>query len=345
MRILVTGGMGFIGSHLIIYLLKNLPEAEIINLDALNYAANPRNGKYAESLFGDRYEFIHGNISDVGLVDTLMHQVDIVFNLAAETHVDRSLQGSSIFMRSNVLGVNVMLQAAHKAWLGHPEKRFIQVSTDEVYGTLALEDKHRFTEQSPLNPRSPYSASKAGGDLLALSYFHSFDLPVIITRASNNYGPRQFPEKFIPTMIMRALLGEDLPIYGDGLYVRDWLYAGDHAEALWQTALKGVPGQIYNIGGNNQINNLTVLKYIMESLGRLLDIDPSVFNELIHHVEDRPGHDRRYDLDCAKIESELGFTPQADFQRCLDYTVKWYYDHFDWWGNNPLQESQLWLRR
>ncbi len=344
MQILVTGGMGFIGSHLVLHLLQNLPEARVINLDSLSYAANPRNLEQVERMYGKRYQFIHGNIADGELMNRLMPEAELVFNLAAETHVDRSLHDPDVFMRTNVLGVSTMLQAAVKAWQKFPERRFIHISTDEVYGSLSLEDPARFTESTPLAPRSPYSASKASADLLALAYYHSFNLPVVVTRASNNYGPHQFPEKFIPLMIRRALSGRELPVYGDGLYVRDWLFVKDHCRGLAMVAQKGRPGQVYNIGGNNQLNNLTLLNMILASLGAVSGRKPEEFGALIRHVQDRPGHDRRYDLDCRKIEQELGFIPEVNFAQGLNITTQWYVEHENWWPNST-EDSQLWLKR
>lgn len=344
MQILVTGGMGFIGSHLVRLIMETMPQAKVVNLDVLSYAANQRNLEYVKHVFSQRYEFVHGDICDAPLVAGLLRDSHLVFNLAAETHVDRSLADASHFVRTNVSGVNSLLQAARKVWPANENRRFVQVSTDEVYGALTLEDKNIFTEQSPLMPRSPYSASKAGGELMAMSFYHSFGLPVMVTRASNNYGPHQFPEKFIPLMINRAMHSQEMPVYGDGLYVRDWMHVEDHCRALLAVAMNGQAGQVYNIGGNNQASNLQVLDMIIDSLSALLDVEASEFKALIRHVEDRPGHDRRYAIDSSKVEKELGISPQIDFAAGLYETVKWYFDNMEWWDDSN-QESQLWLRR
>lgn len=344
MQILVTGGMGFIGSHLVRLILETMPQAKVVNLDVLTYAANRRNLEYVDHVFNERYQFVHGDICDHKLALQLVANSQIVFNLAAETHVDRSLASAGGFVRSNVNGVHSLLAAARQTWVDDPARRFIQVSTDEVYGALNLQDENIFTEQSLLNPRSPYSASKAGGELLAMSYYHSFGLPVMVTRASNNYGPQQFPEKLIPLMIYRAISGKEMPVYGDGLYVRDWIYVEDHCRALIEVALDGQPGQVYNIGGNNQTSNLAMLDMIIAALSAMLNIEQSEFRTLIRHVEDRPGHDRRYAIDSRKIKEQLGFSPQVGLHQGVEQTVCWYFDNLDWWGDKH-QDSQLWLRR
>ena len=343
MQILVTGGMGFIGSHLIRLLLETLRDVKVVNLDIMSYAANPRNVAYIRNIFADRYEFVHGDICDPEVVGPLLQESQAVFHLAAESHVDRSLKDSGTFMRTNVLGSNNLMQCALRLWGNDPARRFIQVSTDEVYGSLALEDNGGFKESNPLQPRSPYSVSKASGDMLALAFYHSFGLPVIITRASNNYGPHQYPEKLIPLMIMRALAGMDLPVYGDGLYVRDWLFVKDHCRALIEVWRQGEPGQVYNIGANNQRSNLEIVDMVISNLSRRFDIELAEFKKLIRHVEDRPGHDRRYALDCGKIEKDLGFQAATSLDEGLDYTINWYFNHADWWGEPA--ETQLWPRR
>jgi dTDP-glucose 4,6-dehydratase len=315
MRILVTGGAGFIGSNFIFHILNTYPEYQVINLDALTYAGN------LESLksIGEHpnYSFVHGNIMDVELVDQLLNNgIDAIINFAAESHVDRSITQPDIFVKTNVLGTQVLLEAAKK----HKISRYIQISTDEVYGSLGATGL--FTEQTPLAPNSPYSASKAGSDLLARAYYETYGLPVMITRCSNNYGPYQFPEKLIPLMILNALQDKPLPVYGDGLNIRDWLYVEDHCKAIDLVLHQGVSGEVYNIGGNNEKTNIDIVKLILRELGK-----PEA---LIHYVQDRLGHDRRYGIDAAKISTELSWKPQYDFATGIKKTIQWYLDHHDW---------------
>jgi dTDP-glucose 4,6-dehydratase len=342
MQILVTGGMGFIGSHLINFLLENLPEVKILNLDILTYAANPRNHNYARNVFNDRYEFVHGDIGEKGLVARLLQETQIIFNLAAETHVDRSLQEAGAFIRTNVQGVNTLLQAARDIWGNDQSRRFIQVSSDEVYGSVG--NGHSSKESDHLNPRSPYSASKAAADLLALSYYHAFGVPVIITRASNNYGPCQFPEKFIPLVITNALERKKIPVYGHGRNVRDWLFVNDHCQALYQVSQQGRVGEIYNVSGQTPLTNLQVIDKLFDAISSQTDIDKKTLESLVTHVADRPGHDQRYALDCGKIKNEIGFSPQMDFGSGIDSTVRWYLNYSDWWQKD-VNEGQLWIRR
>ncbi|MDR1397596.1 MAG: dTDP-glucose 4,6-dehydratase [Desulfarculales bacterium] len=343
MQILVTGGMGFIGSHLIRILLESFPQVKVVNLDILAYASNPRNLSYVRSIFSDRYQFVPGDICDAELVRELVAGSQAVFNLAAETHVDRSLQDADNFVRTNVLGANCLLQAA-RAWEDDPRRRFIQVSTDEVYGALSLEETGLFRETSPLCPSSPYSASKAGADMLALAYHRSFGLPVIITRACNNYGPHQYPEKFIPLMINKAVNGQELPVYGDGLHVREWMFVKDHCRALLAVWQKGEPGQIYNIGSGRRHNNLEMLDIIINIMGKRYSIEVDEFRRLIRHAPDRRGHDRRYALDSGRLEREIGFRPSVSLEDGLNQTVNWHFDHPDWW-NIDNNDQQWWLRR
>jgi dTDP-glucose 4,6-dehydratase len=310
MKILVTGGCGFIGSA---FLRLFCRQAKIVNLDALTYAGNLENLKDVAGAF----EFVKGDITDAALVDSVVAKgVDAIVNFAAESHVDRSLHGPMAFLRSNVEGTLVLLEAARK----HRVPRFIQISTDEVYGSLPPEGV--FTETTPIAPNSPYSASKAAADLLCRGHFHSFGLPVVITRGSNNYGPYQYPEKFIPLFITNALENKPCPLYGDGMNIRDWLHVEDHCRAIWAVLEKGRPGEVYNIGGGNERPNLEVAKALLGLVGRP--------ESLIQFVADRPGHDRRYALDTTKIRRELGWTPGVPFEDGLRDTVAWYRANAGW---------------
>jgi len=320
MKLLVTGGAGFIGSNFIYYMQKVHPEYEIVNLDLLTYAGNLDSLKEAEQ--SPNYRFVHGDIADSALVTELFEKehFDMVVNFAAESHVDRAVLNPSVFVRTNVLGTQVLLDAAKT----YGVKRFHQVSTDEVYGDLPLDRPDLFfTETTPLHTSSPYSAAKAGADLLVLAYHRTFGLPVTISRCSNNYGPYQFPEKLIPLMILRALKNEPLPVYGTGENVRDWLYVEDHCAAIDLILHKGTVGEIYNIGGHNEKTNLTVVKKILETLNKP--------ESLITYITDRPGHDRRYAIDPAKISAELGWTPTVAFESGIEATIRWYVEHPDWW--------------
>jgi len=316
MNILVTGGAGFIGANHVRWLLANT-EDRVVNLDALTYAGNLENLAGLEA--HPRYRFVRGDIGDRGLVRALLdgERIEAVVNFAAESHVDRSLDAPRLFLETNVLGTQTLLAAAREAGVG----RFLQVSTDEVYGSLGAEGK--FTEATPLAPNSPYAASKAAADLICRAYHHTFGFPVVITRCSNNYGPCQFPEKLIPLMIANALEGRPLPVYGDGLNVRDWLYVTDHCVALDLVLRRGRPGEVYNVGGDNELPNLELVRTLL----RLLDRPES----LIAFVADRPGHDRRYAIDATKIRRELGWTPAHRFADGLAATVRWYLDNRAWW--------------
>ncbi|MGO0122936.1 dTDP-glucose 4,6-dehydratase [Desulfothermobacter acidiphilus] len=321
-RLLVTGGAGFIGSNFVRYILQKYPDWEVLNLDKLTYAGNLDNLRDVESLPG--YRFVQGDIADPGLVEELMAGGwDAVVNFAAETHVDRSIADSSPFVRTNVEGVRVLLEAARR----HKIPLFLQVSTDEVYGSLREKDPP-FTESSPLLPNSPYAASKAAADLLCRAYHRTYGLPVIITRCSNNFGPYQFPEKLIPLAVTNLLEGKPVPVYGDGRNIRDWIYVEDHCRALELVLLKGRPGDIYNIGGGQEMRNLELLKEILRLLGK--------GEEYLVFVPDRPGHDWRYALDSSKIERELGFERKHTFAEALRRTVKWYVENEWWW--RPLKE-------
>jgi dTDP-glucose 4,6-dehydratase len=316
MKVLVTGGCGFIGSNFIRYLLGQAGRYTVVNLDALTYAGNPAN---LADLQGDpRYTFVHGDICDRALVDhVLAAGIEAVVHLAAESHVDRSILDAAAFVRTNVLGTQTLLEAARRARVG----RFVHVSTDEVYGSLGPEG--RFTEASPLAPNSPYAASKAASDLLVRAYIQTYGLPALITRASNNYGPYQFPEKVIPLFITNALQGRPLPVYGDGQHVREWLFVEDHCAGLLRVLQAGRVGEIYNIGGGEECTNIELARRIVRAVG--------VPEALITFVEDRPGHDRRYALDCAKMATELGWRPRVALAEGLARTVAWYRAHEPWW--------------
>ena len=336
-KILVTGGCGFIGANFIHLALDRLPECRIINLDKLTYAGNPAN--LAEFAENPRYRLIKGDINDRQLIDRLFaeEKIDIVVHFAAESHVDRSITGPGEFIRTNINGTFTLLEAARQAWNDQTEKgtqsknhRFLHVSTDEVYGSLGATGY--FTETTPYDPRSPYSASKAAADHLARAYFHTYGLPVMVTNCSNNYGPYQFPEKLIPLIINNALEGRQLPVYGDGKNIRDWLFVSDHCQALLTVLEKGKLGETYNIGGNNEKQNLEIVETICdlvdERIGRLDDGDTR--RSLISFVRDRPGHDRRYAIDAGKIARELGWQPAISFDDGIRQTIDWYLENRPW---------------
>lgn len=328
-KILVTGGAGFIGSNFVKYMLDKYSDYEIINLDALTYCGNLENLKDIEDM--DNYTFVKGDIRDKELVDDLVSKVDFVINFAAESHVDRSIEDPEIFIKSNVLGTQVLLNAAKNLGV----EKYIQISTDEVYGTLG--ETGYFSETTPLQPNSPYSASKAGGDLITRAYFETFDLPVNITRCSNNYGPYQFPEKLIPLMISNALEDKKLPIYGDGKNIRDWLHVYDHCQAIDLVLHEGKLGEVYNIGGHNERQNIQIVKLILEALGK----DES----LIEFVADRLGHDRRYAIDADKIRNELGWEPKYTFETGIKETIQWYLDNQDWMDQVKSGEYQQYYEK
>jgi dTDP-glucose 4,6-dehydratase len=314
--ILVTGGAGFIGSNFVRMILAEYPDYLVVNLDKLTYAGNLEN--LADVLDHERHKFVHGDICNGPLVRGLIdeYRIDAIVNFAAESHVDRSIVASKVFVETNVIGTLTLLEAARDKKVG----RFLQVSTDEVYGALGMQGQ--FTEQSPLHPNSPYSASKAGADLLVGAFGHTWGLHYNITRCSNNYGPYQFPEKLIPLMINNALHDKELPVYGDGLYVRDWIYVYDHCTAIWRVLEAGKPGEIYNIGGCNEKANLEVVGIILDRLGK-----PQT---LIRHVKDRPGHDRRYAIDAGKIIRDLGWKPSVTFEQGMARTIDWYLQNQTW---------------
>jgi dTDP-glucose 4,6-dehydratase len=315
MKILVTGGAGFIGSNFILHLLESDSGIEIVNLDALTYAGNLENLKAIE---GDaRHRFLHGDICDPQVVrDAWSDEVEACVHFAAESHVDRSVEGPEVFLRTNVMGTQQLLERQRE--LGHG--RFVMVSTDEVYGSLGAEGA--FSEATPLAPNSPYSASKASADLLCRAYHHTFGMDVVTTRCSNNYGPFQFPEKLIPLMIANALEDKPLPVYGDGKNVRDWLHVRDHCSAIDVVMRRGNSGEVYNVGGNSERENIQVVKVLIDALGKSHD--------LITYVKDRPGHDLRYAIDATKIRDELGWEPSVVFEDGIAETIQWYLDHGDW---------------
>jgi dTDP-glucose 4,6-dehydratase len=318
-KVLVTGGCGFIGSNFVRRLFEARGErVSVVNLDKLTYAANPAN--LADVAGRPNYRFLQGDIVDPEVVRVAMDGCDAVVNFAAETHVDRSLLGDASFIETDVRGVFVLLEEARRQRV----RNFIQISTDEVYGSIA---EGSFHEESPLHPRNPYAASKAGGDRLAYSYFASYGLPVVITRASNNYGPYQYPEKLIPLFVTNAIDGQPLPLYGDGRNVRDWLYVKDHAAAIDFLLDAGEPGETYNIAGGNEAENIDITRKVLELLGRP--------ESLIRFVDDRPGHDRRYSLDAGKL-ARLGFRSATPFEEGLEETVRWYREREDWW--RPVKE-------
>lgn len=321
-KILVTGGAGFIGGNFVHYMVNKYPEDEIVNLDLLTYAGNLETLKPVEDK--PNYKFVHGDIADRDFIMDLFakEKFDIVINFAAESHVDRSITDPGVFVRTNVMGTQVLLDASKE----YGVKRYHQVSTDEVYGDLPLDRPDLFfTEETPLHTSSPYSSSKAGADLLVLAYYRTYGLPVTISRCSNNYGPYHFPEKLIPLMISRALADEELPVYGTGDNVRDWLYVEDHCAAIDLIVRKGTVGEVYNIGGHNERTNLEVVKTILKALDK-----PET---LIKFVTDRPGHDRRYAIDPTKIETELGWKPKHNFDTGIQETIRWYLENEDWWKN------------
>ncbi len=322
MKILVTGGAGFIGGNFVHYMVNKYPDYKIVNLDNLTYAGNLETLKPVEGC--PNYSFVKGDIADRDFVYALFEKesFDAVVNFAAESHVDRSITDPEIFLRTNVMGTQVLLDASKK----YGVKRYHQVSTDEVYGDLPLDRTDLFfTEETPIHTSSPYSAAKASADLFVLAYYRTFKLPVTVSRCSNNYGPYHFPEKLIPLMISRALADEQLPVYGKGENVRDWLHVHDHCTAIDLILHKGIPGEVYNIGGHNERTNLEVVKTILAALDKP--------ESLIHFVTDRPGHDMRYAIDPTKIETELGWKPVYNFDTGIKQTIEWYLDNKEWWQN------------
>lgn len=330
-NILVTGGAGFIGSNFINYILNKRDDYFIVNLDKLTYAGNLENLKEVESK--KNYTFIKGDIVNGELVNYIFekYKIKYVINFAAESHVDRSISGSEVFFRTNVIGTNVLLEASKRFAV----ERFLQISTDEVYGSLG--PTGLFTEKTPITPNSPYSASKASSDLLVQAFNHTYGLPTLITRCSNNYGPLQFPEKLIPLMILNALQDKKLPVYGDGMNVRDWIYVIDHNKAVELVFENGKVGEVYNIGASNEMPNLEIIKLVLKNLNKT--------EELIQFVKDRPGHDRRYAIDSSKIQSELGWKPEFDFDSAIQHTIDWYLKNKNWWERITSGEYQSYYKK
>lgn len=329
MNIIVTGGAGFIGANFVYYELEKHPEDRIICLDKLTYAGNLET--LEDAMKNPNFRFVKGDIADKECVEKLFEEEnpDIVVNFAAESHVDRSIEDPGIFLKTNILGTQVLMDACRKYGI----KRYHQVSTDEVYGDLPLDRPDLFfKEETPIHTSSPYSSSKAGADLLVLAYHRTFGLPVTITRCSNNYGPYHFPEKLIPLMISRALADESLPVYGKGENVRDWLYVKDHCAAIDLVMREGKVGEVYNVGGHNEKSNLEVVKIILEKLGKP--------ESLITYVTDRPGHDMRYAIDPTKIHNELGWLPETKFEDGIEQTIEWYLNNKEWWENILSGEYQ-----
>lgn len=339
--IVITGGAGFIGSNFVHHWCENYPEDRVIVLDALTYAGNLNN----LGTLKDRknFRFLQGDICDRALVDELFagENIDTVAHFAAESHVDRSILGPGAFVQTNVVGTFTLLESFRQHWLSNHQPdnyRFLHVSTDEVYGSLGVDDP-AFTETTPYAPNSPYSASKAGSDHLARAYFHTYGMPTIITNCSNNYGSYHFPEKLIPLMCINILLGKPLPVYGDGQNVRDWLYVRDHCQALDTVIHKGKAGETYNIGGNNEVKNIDLVRMLCDLMDELApDLPVKPARNLITFVRDRPGHDRRYAIDASKIRTELGWQPQETVEGGLRKTIQWYLDHRDWW--QPLLSKE-----
>ncbi len=342
MNILVTGGAGFIGSNFLNLFVTGYPDHNFVNLDKLTYAANPLNLSALEDQAN--YNFIQADITDYDHLLKLFekYQPDLVVHFAAESHVDRSIHGPSEFIQSNIIGTFNLLEACRLFWnRGRDNKLFLHVSTDEVYGSLGKDGY--FTELTAYDPSSPYSASKASSDHLVRAYHRTYGLPALITNCSNNYGPYQFPEKLIPLMVLNALAGKPLPVYGKGENVRDWLYVEDHCRALWTVIEKGVPGETYNIGGNSEKRNIDIVNLICEALAAETGRDPQQLKSLITFVQDRPGHDLRYAIDASKIKAELGWQPQESFSAGLQKTIRWYLDNRDWVENVQSGSYKNWI--
>jgi dTDP-glucose 4,6-dehydratase len=343
--ILVTGGSGFIGSNFIRCLFDKADFAgRIVNLDALTYAGNPESlADVAKAFGGTRYFFEKADICDRAAVERIFqaYEPDAVTHLAAESHVDRSILGPEVFIKTNVMGTFNLLDAAKKAWKGRSAALFHHISTDEVFGSLG--DSGFFTEDTPYDPRSPYSASKAGSDHLVMAYYHSYGLPITLSNCSNNYGPYQFPEKLIPLMILNMLEGKSLPVYGDGRNIRDWIYVEDHNEAVWEIMRRGEAGRSYNIGGENEWENIRLLSRLIELVAEESGKSPSELRGLITYVKDRPGHDRRYAIDCSRIKKELGWKPVSSFDEGLRKTVRWYLANAGWCERVRSGEYKNWL--
>lgn len=349
LNLLVTGGAGFIGSNFVHYMLRTEPDVKILTLDSLTYAASLDNLKNLPD--PQRHTFIKGNVCDECLIDNILqtYSIDTIVHFAAETHVDRSIFNPKLFIETNIGGTLTLLNAAYKYWSNHRQTikknfRFHHISTDEVFGSLPPLSHTAFSETTSYAPNSPYAASKAGSDHLVRAYAHTYGLPITITNCSNNYGPRQFPEKLIPLSILNALVMKDLPIYGDGKQIRDWLYVDDHCEAIRLVLLQGRQGETYNIGGNNQITNLSVVEMICDLLEELKPSQGIPYRSLIKFVEDRPGHDKHYAMNITKISHELGWSPQNDLKQGLRKTILWYFENSEWVRNiQERPDYQKWI--
>ncbi|PKL18910.1 MAG: dTDP-glucose 4,6-dehydratase [Spirochaetae bacterium HGW-Spirochaetae-5] len=346
-NILVTGGAGFIGSNFIRYVFKNTGfKGKIINLDKLTYAGNAESLSDINSEFGDeRYSFVHGDICDKDLVSRVFidYNIDTVIHFAAESHVDRSIHGPAEFMNTNIIGTFTLLDAAKNFWNGRSDVLFHHISTDEVYGSLG--DSGYFFETTPYDPRSPYSASKASSDHIVMAYNHTYGLPVTITNCSNNYGPYQFPEKLIPVIIFNIMDNKTLPVYGDGKNIRDWLFVDDHNSAVWAVVNNGRNGETYNVGGENEWENIKLVTALCEKMALIKGKDKNNFESLINYVKDRPGHDRRYAINCDKIKLELGWKQTVSFDQGLDLTIDWYLKNTQWISNIRSGEYKKWIEK
>ncbi len=344
-NILVTGGAGFIGSNFIRYLFTDAEfGGRVVNLDALTYAGNPQNLSDIAAQYKDRYVFVHGDIRDAALVQKLFadYNIDAVVHFAAESHVDRSILDPQSFITTNVMGTYTLLEAARQAWkVTAAPVLFHHISTDEVYGSLGEEGA--FKETTPYDPRSPYFASKASSDFLVKAYSHTYGLPITISNCSNNYGPFQFPEKLIPLMILNMLEGKPLPVYGDGKNIRDWLYVADHNAAVWTIMTRGTIGETYNIGGENEWENIRLLHRLIEIVAEETGKSVRELEGLITFVKDRPGHDRRYAIDCSKLKNELGWKQSVSFDEGLRHTVRWYLDNPEWIASVRSGAYRAWI--
>ncbi len=344
---LVTGGAGFIGSNFIRYAFNETGfKGNIINLDKLTYAGNPANLKDIDTeLGGKRYFFVHGDICDTSLVeDTLRkYNIDTVIHFAAESHVDRSIHGPADFIRTNIMGTFTLLEAARQFWNGKDGNLFHHISTDEVYGSLG--DTGFFFEDTPYDPRSPYSASKASSDHIVMAYSHTYDFPVTMSNCSNNYGPYQFPEKLIPVIIQNIREGKSLPVYGDGKNIRDWLFVDDHNSAVWKIINDGRTGETYNVGGENEWENIKLVNVLCEKLALIDGFEKDHYKKLITFIKDRPGHDRRYAINCDKIKKELGWKQSVNFDQGLDITIQWYLENRVWIDNIKSGDYLKWMEK
>ena len=338
MKLLVTGGLGFIGTNFIQYWFSNHHQDSIVNLDKVTYAANPQNLTDIEGKFN--YRFVQGDILDEKIVDSLVADSDVIVHFAAESHVDRSIDDPLLFVKTNVLGTYVLLNAAKKY-----QKRFHHVSTDEVFGSIPFGSEAQFNENTSYDPSSPYSASKASSDHFVRSFYKTFNLPITISNCSNNYGPYQFPEKLIPVMIMNIKDGKKLPVYGDGKNIRDWLYVDDHNSAVWAVVNKGRNGETYNIGGENEWENIKLVNVLCEKMAARLGKEKDHFKSLIDYVKDRPGHDRRYAINCDKLKKELGWKQAFDFDRGLDLTIDWFLSNDQWISRVRSGEYRKWIEK